>query len=476
MRFYVVKVGQRLSSQATYPCVQLEPDNWNDFGYVTLFTVTYHPTKQKQVKVGDVKILRRGRASPKLASAFDAVPTDCCSLGQSLDYYKTLSTIVKKQREAILRGLRDVVQEPQLVREFEVDRAWTKSLLRFSEAELALKEGRAVLNNDEVSRKPISFTFRAMLKGASAPFETSFLFNDTSTVPSRIMVFVGKNGVGKTKFLSRLAAAVSGEDPKGSKFSQQRPPFSRAIAVSYSALDKFRRPGKERTFSYYYCGIYDESGRIASRAKMFKRMRVAFEAVEAAKNGGIWADVLADVLDHDTLGLVVDYLTNSRKVPRPTTPPLSSGQLVLASTLTGVVAAIEPASLLLYDEPELHLHPNAIAGLMKAVERLLSHFRSYAVIATHSPMILQQVPARYVRVFTRLDRMTTIEPLGVESFGQNLTVLTEQIFKAGDTPSRFRDWSQRVAAGKTLEQIQASFDYQLSFEAKMFLRADGGEL
>jgi hypothetical protein len=68
-----------------------------------------------------------------------------------------------------------------------------------------------------------------------------------------------------------------------------------------------------------------------------------------------------------------------------------------------------------------------------------------------------------------------IEPLGIESFGQNLTVLTEQIFKASDTPSRFRDWSQRVAQDRTLEQIQAEFEYPLSFEAKMFLRADRGD-
>lgn len=479
MRFYVVPYRHTLPPNAKFPCVQLTRDSWNDFGYVTLFTMTYHATKKKPVEIGSVKILRRGESSPKLDSPFSAVPADCCSLGQSLDYYKTLSTIPQDRRTAILRGLRDVVQDPALVPLFESDKGWKTSVLRFSEAELALKEGRAALNANEVQEEPISFRFEAVLKGASAPFVSTFHFSDTPTVPSRIMALVGKNGAGKTWFLSRLAAAVSGDDPKGSTFAEQRPPFSRAIAVSYSALDRFRRPGKERadrTFSYHYCGIYDDTGRIAPRAQMCRKMRAAFETVKKAGNEDIWSEVLAGVLDDGAFTLVSDYLRAGGDDPKPKAPPLSSGQLVLASTLTGVIAVIEPASLLLYDEPELHLHPNAIAGLMRAIERLLSHFRSYAVIATHSPMILQQVPSRYVRVFTRLDRMTTIEPLGIESFGQNLTVLTEQIFKAGDTPSRFRDWSRRVSPGRTLEEIQAGFEYPLSFEAKMFLRADRGQV
>jgi len=208
---------------------------------------------------------------------------------------------------------------------------------------------------------------------------------------------------------------------------------------------------------------------------MFRKMRMAFATVRKSGHEDIWSEVLADVLDDGAFTLVSEYLRGVDE-PRPKAPALSSGQLVLASTLTGVIAVIAPASLLLYDEPELHLHPNAIAGLMRAIECLLSHFRSYAVIATHSPMILQQVPARYVRVFTRLDRMTAIEPLGIESFGQNLTVLADRIFKAGDTPSRFRDWSKSVAPGRTLEEIQAGFEYPLSFEAKMFLRADRGDV
>lgn len=78
MRFYVVPYRHTLPPNAKFPCVQLTRDSWNDFGYVTLFTMTYHATKKKTVEVGSVKILRRGESSPKLDSPFSAVPDNCC--------------------------------------------------------------------------------------------------------------------------------------------------------------------------------------------------------------------------------------------------------------------------------------------------------------------------------------------------------------------------------------------------------------
>lgn len=154
MRFYVVPYRDTLPSNAKFPCVQLTCDSWNDFGYVTPFTMTYHATKKTTMEVGSVKILRRGESSPKLGSLFSEVPDDCCSLGQSPNYYKTLSKIPQDRRMGILRRLRDVVSDPSLAPLFESDGGWKTSILRFSEAEMALKEGRAALDANEVQEQP----------------------------------------------------------------------------------------------------------------------------------------------------------------------------------------------------------------------------------------------------------------------------------------------------------------------------------
>lgn len=58
-----------------------------------------------------------------------------------------------------------------------------------------------------------------------------------------------------------------------------------------------------------------------------------------------------------------------------------------------------PNSLLLFDEPETHLHPNMIFKLVKSLYKILETEESYAIIATHSPIIIQQVPSKNILIF-----------------------------------------------------------------------------
>ena len=64
------------------------------------------------------------------------------------------------------------------------------------------------------------------------------------------------------------------------------------------------------------------------------------------------------------------------------------GQYILLCTMTEVIATIEKESLLLFDEPELHLHPNAVANTLRMLYKLLEEYDSYAIFATHSPLIV----------------------------------------------------------------------------------------
>lgn len=57
----------------------------------------------------------------------------------------------------------------------------------------------------------------------------------------------------------------------------------------------------------------------------------------------------------------------------------SSGQQILICTITELIANIENESIILFDEPEIHLHPNAIANMVRMFYRLLDEFNSYAI-------------------------------------------------------------------------------------------------
>src|SRR5207253_92326 len=73
---------------------------------------------------------------------------------------------------------------------------------------------------------------------------------------------------------------------------------------------------------------------------------------------------------------------------------LSSGQAILCHFVTALLAWIQRDSLILFDEPETHLHPNAVASLFLVLSEILTEYESFAVVATHSPVVIQEIPAK----------------------------------------------------------------------------------
>lgn len=110
----------------------------------------------------------------------------------------------------------------------------------------------------------------------------------------------------------------------------------------------------------------------------------------------------------------------------------SSGQNTFLYLFSSVVANIRYDSLLLFDEPETHLHPNAITLLMTAINRLLEEYQSYGIIVTHSPLIIKELFSRNVYVMKRMNNVSSVKRIGMESFGENLTNLTEEVFDNKD--------------------------------------------
>jgi predicted ATP-binding protein involved in virulence len=100
----------------------------------------------------------------------------------------------------------------------------------------------------------------------------------------------------------------------------------------------------------------------------------------------------------------------------------------------------------------------------------LSTFDSFAIIATHSPLIIQQIPAAYVRVFTRIENQTLIRELTEESFGENLSVLSETVFQVNATESLFRWWLKSLPQNISEARISKAFSKGLSFDAKSVIR------
>nr|WP_256349899.1 AAA family ATPase [Pseudomonas sp. B6002] len=155
-------------------------------------------------------------------------------------------------------------------------------------------------------------------------------------------------------------------------------------------------------------------------------------------------------------------------------PAMSSGQSILIYFVSAALAYMKEDSLILFDEPEIHLHPAAVSMLMRILHFLLEEYDSYAIVATHSPVVIQEVPGSRVVRFERSEYVTSAYPLEQESFGENLSELTKMVFETVETPSFYKQTFRELIDEFTVGEIAEMFDGQLSLHASAYLASLAG--
>jgi predicted ATPase len=113
-------------------------------------------------------------------------------------------------------------------------------------------------------------------------------------------------------------------------------------------------------------------------------------------------------------------------------PSLSSGQETFINLIINILALIKPNSLILIDEPENTLHPNIEIDFISILQDILSDkdFDSFAIIATHSPTIVREVPENFVRVI-KFDGsgQPLIDSPSIKTFGADIGTITNYVFE-----------------------------------------------
>lgn len=150
---------------------------------------------------------------------------------------------------------------------------------------------------------------------------------------------------------------------------------------------------------------------------------------------------------------------------------MSSGHAIVILTITKLVEKVEEKTLLLIDEPESHLHPPLLSAFTRALSDLLFNRNGIAIIATHSPVLLQEIPKTCVSKITRYGKSTNISRPNIETFAENVGVLTREVFGLEVIKSGFHDLLQAsVDNGGNYEDILSNYSGQLGVEGKFLLR------
>lgn len=128
--------------------------------------------------------------------------------------------------------------------------------------------------------------------------------------------------------------------------------------------------------------------------------------------------------------------------------------------------------MILLDEPEGHLHPPLLSAFIRTLSELLFEQNGVAIIATHSPVVLQEVPRTCVWKINRVGDVIVPHRLDIETFGENVGVLTKEVFGLEVETSGYHSLlAKSVAQGMNYREILRQYNEQLGMEARSVLKS-----
>lgn len=482
----------------------LRPVEWNDwYKYRTMFHLTIVDKARRSHVAGNLKIARQGMlpgrapgVRPELAEIFQELDSDWFSLGQDENYYETLNSLPGQMGEAVLRSLRDIALDVDRLAELSSEDVLGESLLR-SVAIERVQDRFAPLARGEASHSTFEFSYHSSdLFSGFDDFDMNFHVTPGSWPPTNVHCVIGRNGVGKTHLLRGIVKAASEPDSTLSMFvaGGERTGvarFAAIVLVSFSAFDPFEPPAPpqlQRVRSRYIGlqriadskndsvedpqdvatksteNLRDEFVEMAHRCREGVRSERWQQALDALGSDPIFAAA-------DVTRLVRCELENMANEARTLFSSLSTGHKIVLLTITSLVALVEERTLVLFDEPEAHLHPPLISSYTRCISRLMAERNGVAILATHSPVVVQEVPRESVQVISRFGATTTVSRPEFETFGESTARLTAEVFGLEVRRSGFYALL-REAKGRfsTYEAALASFEGKLGGEARALLR------
>lgn len=482
-------------------CWTLRPLPVDDDGFRTTWRLSL-VTNGGQIEIGSIKILRSGQRAGRtpLDAEFDELGPAYASLGAEIDFYVRLLEAEPAGAAAVLKALGDIATDAGRRARFEGEIGFAASLVRFSPAKAALEEAGALFAGGALASAPgheQDLVFHTSTGGAG--FTIHFDLDARADIPSRVNVVIGPNGSGKTRLLANLALAAFEPDSTAAaeRWGHLETPltFSRVLAFSYSAFDEFDVPAQTRTeretfararsgLGYRYFGLRDLASKPESpgdpvRLKTAGQIREEFHTACRAALGesdGLLANSIERLFREPSFAAIggatgVGAVTNLQQLLFDTFRRASTGHKFVLLMTVQLAAWLRRDALVLIDEPESHFHPPLLASFLAILRHMLAVREAHAIIATHSPFVVQETPARYVRIVSRHVDRTSVAPPSAETYGEDIGTISREVFRLNSRTGEFADVLRSLAERYSLDEIEAQFQNGLSGQARALVMA-----
>lgn len=498
--------------------VYLRKDNWNDFGFKTQFFLVYKDTNGRLHEVGYVKIGEFQRhpvltpVSPAVPESFDSLNEEFFSIGQSESYYKNLNGLGSPIRDKILLGLQDLAKNPANLERALKETMMTTSLMR-DVALQSIKNRFHRLAKGDARLTAYKFSYTAPTVNTISPLTLTFEVIPQSDPPTNIHVLIGRNGVGKTYLLTKMTLSIiSGLNSienngviLADDTNEDTGLFANLILVSFSAFDTFDSlpiPKSETIgVNYSYIGLKQFNKKTKTWKKFPKHIQIltnefvdSFESCLVNGKSKLLQKAL-EILGSDPMFetfVLIDLIKEGEDLPvgikrkfnkrdertriwhknlTKLFGDLSSGHKIVLLTLTRLIEKVVERTLILIDEPEAHLHPPLLSAFIRALSDLLLKQNGVAILATHSPVVIQEVPKNCVWKLRKSGFVNKADRPLSETFGENVGVLTRDIFGLEVTQSGFHKMlKEAVELNKDYDSVINHFTGQLGAEARAIIQ------
>lgn len=376
----------------------------------------------------------------------------------------------------------------------------------------------------------LTITFSDAIEPIKLDFSKLKNCGDINDLPSGVIVFIGHNGCGKSTALYQIAKVLfaSPSDRWVYKNTLTIEPNSiginKLLFFSYSAFDNFVLPGltlsdyrliveglEDNKGRFVFCGIRDVKTEMIDYISQYEKRKNDEKNTETAdfrpidnrinnhqnnivlKNIEILADEMIDAyqtimkpgnlhlykmledvvqdcknylpsLYNDIVWLLDKDIKNDRQ---DLFLKKSTGVKFFIHSLLHLIAYTEENSIILFDEPENHLHPPFLSLMMKSFRRIIHLKHSVMLVATHSPVILQETLSKNVFVLRKDDGLLSFSKPRIETYGESFGIINTSVFNLNTDITNYYDVIDQLYKQWDCNDLKSSAEVINRFHARL---------
>lgn len=421
-------------------------DNWDDFGYKTTI-VLKAKIEGRIYDLGDIKFSYlpyniENQNSVDLQEIVESeMVTNIVSIGDKR-YYNFLNTFLENtDREKFLTLLGDLAYDLQKFQSIlkeshrylsppnENSDLIQNSFLRFhSRSEVETQLHRLIHGGNYQEKYEINLfdvEGREIFKFSKDP-------DNVNKVPDSLYAIVGNNGAGKTRFIRNLVSLYVKNESELFKLNFDLNNFHQIILISFSPFDsKFDKEDKE---DYKFIGLNFNRTVTTNPEESFERsieLEIESKLKEVLNNTfrNLFFRII-DRLSFDPWFSTLRPANENEETVQSEISDMSSGQKIILLNVLNLILKVKERTLVIIDEPELFLHPPILKAYIRAVEEIVNEENGACLLATHSAIVLQEIPHTNIRKleYNPITKIGQVTELKIKTFGENSSFINDSIF------------------------------------------------